>query len=348
VIRHARRLTAVAVAIVVAACGKAERRSAESPADSAAHALERSQESLGTARQQGAEQAVRAGLAALRAGSHPSESARVQRPVPQAPARKRTPPLQVGFLRPDGVVLVEFLVADSTQRVRGTDSARAWLPMPERWYITPSDAPPFDARGGLEVLAYLGESEAGPIWRVGQVTGARWAGDSTRSPVRLALGRPLPAAFFLEDSSASPIRNRLIALVQAEFTDSARRAMYKDRPDLGPIGRPAPITNVRIWHAPIPDRDDTLHVIQAERRYSGAEIWIFDLWVVQTGAHLEAVRRRGPAYADMEYKGAASETPTALFRYNGRTLVVYSLFGYEGGGLVIAELSGHHVAELTQ
>ena len=124
--------------------------------------------------------------------------------------------------------------------------------------------------------------------------------------------------------------------------------MYKDRPDLGPIGRPAPITNVRIWHAPIPDRDDTLHVIQAERRYSGAEIWIFDLWVVQTGAHLEAVRRRGPAYADMEYKGAASETPTALFRYNGRTLVVYSLFGYEGGGLVIAELSGHHVAELTQ
>ena len=159
-IRHARRLTAVAVAIVVAACGKAERRSAESPADSAAHALERSQESLGTARQQGAEQAVRAGLAALRAGSHPSESARVQRPVPQAPARKRTPPLQVGFLRPDGVVLVEFLVADSTQRVRGTDSARAWLPMPERWYITPSDAPPFDARGGLEVLAYLGESEA--------------------------------------------------------------------------------------------------------------------------------------------------------------------------------------------
>jgi hypothetical protein len=140
-------------------------------------------------------------------------------------------------------------------------------------------------------------------------------------------------------------------LLQSEFTDSARREEWKDHPDPGPLGLPAPIGDVSMWRAPIPESADGWHVVQAERAYSrewGWETWIFDLWVVPTAGRLEIMRRRGPVPSDPDYKGAPSEDPTAAFRYNGRTLVLYSFVGHEGQELQLAELSDHHVVELSR
>ena len=141
-----------------------------------------------------------------------------------------------------------------------------------------------------------------------------------------------------------------MALVQSEFTDSARREEWKARPDLGPIGPPAPI-NVIWWSSAIPESDDTMQIVQAERIYTGkwgAETWLLNLWVVPRGGRLQVVRRRGPVASDPDYKGAPSEEPMVMFRYNGRTMIIFSWLGYGIGGHALAELVDGHAVELAR
>ena len=278
----------------------------------------------------------------------PQASARLAQAVPKA---SETPTLPVGFLRPDGVVLVDFLVADSAQLVPSTDDVLYPLDLPEQWYITSASTPAFVTRASLKVHAFLGESEAGPVWGIGQVTDAHCGADSTRLVTCLALGRSLPTSFFRADSSRPSSHGALMALVQSEFTDSARREEWKARPDLGPIGPQAPITPVRWWRAAIPESDDTMQIVQAERTYTGkwgAETWLLNLWVVTREGRVDVVRRRGPVASDPDYKGAPSEEPIVMFRYNGRIMIVFSWLGYGGGGHALAELVDGHAVELAR
>lgn len=280
----------------------------------------------------------------------PSGAGTPQAPAPAAAKAPHTPTLPVGFLRPDGVVLVDFLVADSAQMVPSTDDVLYPLDLPDQWYVTSAKTQPFVARASLKVHAFLGESEAGPVWGIGQVTDAHCGADSTQLVTCLALGRSLPTSFFRADSSRTGSRGALMALVQSEFTDSARREEWKARPDLGPIGPPAPI-HVIWWSSAIPESDDTMQIVQAERIYTGkwgAETWLLNLWVVPRGGRLQVVRRRGPVASDPDYKGAPSEEPMVMFRYNGRTMIIFSWLGYGIGGHALAELVDGHAVELAR
>jgi hypothetical protein len=271
--------------------------------------------------------------------------------APPAPGWPGRWSLAVGSLRADGIVSVPFTIADSIPKP--TTATDTLYPPPKQWYVARAGAPYVEVRGETEVRFMVDRAEGGPTWYLGQLTGAPSANDSipsTSSP-NIALTSALPMAFFRAEASAFEIRPRLMALLEAEFTDSTRREVWKNRPDLGPLGPVAPIENVRMWSAPIPESDDTLQVVQGERNYSGkwgSDTWIFDLWVVQAHNQLEIVRRGGPASSDPDYKGAPSEEPVALFRYNKRVFIVFVRSSYFGRWLALGDISGHHIVEQAQ
>jgi len=257
----------------------------------------------------------------------------------------------VGFLRADGIVTVSFVLMDSgVQRVRGSETL---LPngLASRWRVFPPGAASFDVQAGAMVHVFY-NTEGEPLSLVGQVTdGPRardfdWAGARN---VAFALGRAVPAAPFAWDSSASPTRDGVLALLRAGFIDTtARRAQATFFHRTGPLSPSTPIREVRVWRAPIPESDDTLYAAQAERWYDDGGTTIFDLWAVQSHGRLQIIRRRGPETSDADYKGSPSEEPWAVFRYGGRTMVVFDQVLYLGRIPVLVEaLSGNRVRVLA-
>ena len=267
------------------------------------------------------------------------------------PGQTPTRPLPVGFLRADGIVTVSFVLMDSgVQRVRGSETL---LPngLAPRWRVFPSGAAPFDVRAGAMVHVFY-NTEGEPLSLVGQVTdGPRaqefdWFGARN---VALALGRPVPATAFGQDSSASPTRDSVLARLRAGFIDTtARRVQATFFHRTGPLAPSTPIRELKVWRAPIPESDDTLYAAQAERWYDDGSITIFDLWAVQSHGRLQIIRRRGPDTSDRDYKGSPSEEPWAVFRYGGRTMVVFDQVLYLGRVPVLVEvLPGSRVRVLA-
>lgn len=253
----------------------------------------------------------------------------------------RSRPLPVGFLRADGIVAVAFVVTDSA--VRPLHGDETFLPdaLASQWTILRPDSAPLTLKAGAMVHVFS-NGESTPIPHVGQVTDGPRAPDFSYAGDRhvgLALGRSVPGETFRRDSTASPARDSILRRFRAEFVDTiARRVLANFFHRTGPLAPTSAIHDFTIWRAAIPETTDTLYVVQGERWYDEGSTTIFALWGVQSRGRLRIVRRRGPDNADGDYKGSPYEAPWAVFRLDGRTMLVFERQFYEGNVPVLAEL----------